>query len=147
MRAIVLTLHKATDTSCRLALYTDELGRKDITVFGRKNAGLYRPTTVLEVVLDRQKGTIHNLKEAVLLSAPDDHPAALMDALVKAEVLERSLREPMPDAKLFEVIEKNIKKSVPEFLHALSVGLGYGGQMLDEWRELQSLAIYEQIIQ
>lgn len=144
MRAIVLGIQKVKDNSSRLLLYTDEHGRKDVTVYGRKNAGLYRPTSVLEVVLDTHARSI---KEALLVSAPDENPAALMDALVKAEVLEHTLREPMPDALLFRIIEDSIKKSVPEFLHALSVGMGYGGQMLDEWHDLQSLAIYHEIVQ
>lgn len=144
MRAIVLGIQKVKDNSSRLLLYTDEHGRKDVTVYGRKNAGLYRPTTVLEVVLDTHGRSI---KEAMLVSAPGENPAALMDAMVMAEVLEHTLREPMPDALLFNIIVDSIKKTVPEFLHALSVGMGYGGQMLDEWHDLQSLAIYHEIVQ
>ena len=157
--AIVLSLSKHDDRSMLLHAYTRERGYLSIYIYGaggrRHTLGLYLPLNAVSLVVDTPPDRPARLRESTLLATHNYTPMQQMAALTIAEVALRSMHEPLPDPAVYELLlstaamleHEEAQKIVPPFLVALSRLLGYGGQMLDEWNSLSSLAMYHELIQ
>lgn len=157
-RAIVFALRKHTDRSLHLILYTHACGRVDAYLFrpgSKSQLALYAPMNELELVLSDNPNKPYSVLEATLISAVSASPENQFIALTLSDVLLHTLCEPMSDEAVYRLLastsselvaEANSKKIVPTFLSALSIALGYGGQPLEEWMQLSSLAMYDSLI-
>lgn len=150
-RAIVLSLRKHSDRAMLLSVYTEAEGRKDVLVYGaqgkRHGIGLYRPMVEIELVTIDTPNRRPALKESTLLRDISDSPERQMTALIMAEVAYVTLREPSPDAEVYHLLSQAASMDVPTYLWRLSTVLGYGGEALEEWQNLTSLAMYRDLIQ
>lgn len=154
MHAFVLALRKHTDRAQILTLYTLERGRMDVFVYGaggkRHALGLYRPMQEIQLEIDEHPNKPATLKEASLVSALSDSPEQQMVALTIAEVVYRTILEPLTDEAVYRLLQNTTKdmtiQTIPAFLTAFSHVLGYGGNLLPEWQNLTSLSMYRELI-
>ncbi len=155
--SIVLGLHKHGDNSSILHAYTRAYGRINYMVYGNKWKATLTPMSIVEIVSQsRATMPIAAISSVERLFVPQkqdvQHHCA---ALFMAEAVEKSVRHPMADEELFDWLTETIKKldqtdelqSFPDtFMTRLSELLGYGGAVLDEWRDLKSLDIVQTVL-
>lgn len=156
--AIVLGLSKHSDKAMRLHAYTRSNGYISMLVYGaggrKHSVGLYMPMTELNLIIDTPTARPMRLREKNLISSHTYTPLRQIVALTIAEVIMRTMREPIADESVYTLVRNTAamietedeKEIVPRFLVALSHCLGYGGQMLDEWSQLSSLSMYHELI-
>lgn len=155
-QAVILNCRKKGDNSSLVETYTQEQGRVDFMVFGNKWKSTLQPMAVVEISYQqtptRTMGTITEVTRT-FVPQNQDMPHQCM-ALFMAEIIEKSLRLPLTDETLFNWLTNSIKKLdqmdelsnfAAEFMAQLSTILGYGGAVLDEWRDLKSLDIIQTI--
>lgn len=156
-RAIILALRRHSDRAMIVSTYTCEQGRVDMLYFGaqgrRHGVGVLRPMAEVELTVDENSLASScggrawpRVKEVSLLHDIPDGPKAAMTALVMAEIAEVSLREPVRDDEVYHLLAQAMTMSLREYMHRLSVALGYGGEPLEEWQGLNSPAIYGEMI-
>lgn len=151
MEAIVLAIQKYKDNASILHTYTRPFGRVQFIIYGKKNLSVLTPMAQVnieaEIVPTR---TIHTLKEVSLNYIPlhlrEDIRRQCV-VLFMAEALYKTLQHPMSDETLFDWICEKIKlldladsiEDIPQkFLYELSELLGYGGEPIDELKDLKS---------
>lgn len=159
MQAIVISLKKHNDKSCILNLYSREGGREQYMVYGNKWKSVLTPMAIVDVTCSgNTKLNIPSVGSATLSYVPK---RLHMDverqcvAMFMAEVVSKTLRHPMEDAAVYDFLvqtiekidtEEDISQTAEQFLRNLSMLLGYGGEMLDEWRELKSMEIVKTVL-
>lgn len=155
-QAVILNCRKKGDTSSLVETYTSEKGRVNFMVFGNKWKSTLQPMAVVEISYQQTPTrTLATITEVTRTFVPQsqDMPHQCM-ALFMAEIIEKSLQLPLTDETLFNWLTDSIKKLdqmdelgdfAAEFMAQLSVLLGYGGTVLDEWRNLKSLDIIQAI--
>jgi len=154
--AIILRVQKKGDNNSLVYAYTRASGRCAYYIYGNKWKSTLHPMALVEISSQHNPTReIENLTSVERTYVPQhqDVPHYCM-AMFMAEVVEKSLKLPMVDETLFDWLEEEIKKLdqrdeltnfVDEFLQGMSLLLGYGGTILDEWRELKSLDIIQTI--
>lgn len=154
--AIILRVQKTGENSSLVYAYTRVSGRGAYTIYGGKWKSTLQPMALVEISSQHNPTReIENLTSVERTYVPQhqDVPHYCM-AIFMAEVLEKTLKHPMADETLFEWLTEETKKLdqrdeltgfVDEFMTGLSTLLGYGGTILDEWRELKSLDVIQTI--
>lgn len=159
MEAIVISLQKHNDKSCILHLYSREKGREQCMVYGNKWKSVLTPMAIVDITYSgNTRLTIPSVGSVTLNYVPKrmhmDVERQCM-AMFMAEVMSKTLQHPMEDVALYDYLTQvirdidtadNISEQPMQFLTRLSMLLGYGGEMLDEWRELKSLEIVKTIL-
>lgn len=155
---IVLGLSKHSDQAMHLHVYTQECGYLNIFVYGaggkRKSLGLYQPLNQLALIIEEPQHAPMRLKEATLITTHTYRPMQQIAAITICEIVARSMHQPTADEQAYRLLVHTAERIenaeeqeiVPRFLVELSKILGYGGQMLDEWRDIKSLAVYNELI-
>jgi len=154
--AIILRVQKKGDNNSLVYAYTRAYGRSAYTIYGNKWKSTLQPMALVEISSQHNPTReIENLTSVERTYVPkhQDVPHYCM-SMFMAEVVEKSLKHPMEDETLFDWLREAIKELdqrdelngfIDEFLMGLSTLLGYGGTILDEWRELKSLDIIQTI--
>lgn len=162
--AIVLAVQKKNDTTSLVHLYTREYGRILYLVYGRKGAGKKRlsgvsinmltPLAWLDIEGSELPGKeIHSLSSAQLhyisRHISEDVQRQCL-AMFMAEALYKTLKHPLSDERVFsylceQIIELDTADSVAhianQFIVSISELLGYGGEPLEEFRNLHSATL------
>jgi len=154
--AIILQVQKKGDNNSLVYAYTRTYGRCAYNTYGNKWKGTLQPMALVEITSQHNPTReIENLTSVERTYVPlhQDVPHYCM-AMFMAEIIEKSLKHPMKDETMFEWLTEEIKKLdqmdeltdfVDEFRTGFSTLLGYGGTILDEWRELKSLDVIQTI--
>ena len=170
VEAIVLAFQKRNDSSSLLHLYTREYGRIAVVVYGAQtivsrknkpfNKSLFSPLSWLDVIVreNHSEKSIYTLHSASYHYIPNYIHIDIKRqcvAIYIAEVLYKSLRHPLADEQVFDYITSQIKEidsadsigSIPlNFIVQLSGLLGYGGEIMEEIREIKSAELVEDIL-
>lgn len=143
-----------------LHTYTRLNGRMNLVVYGGQATGdrhtLRIPLTLVEISYDNKPNqemhTLHSFSP--LYIPPQQDGIKQLISLFVGEVIYKTLKQPMADERVFDFLQDCIKELnneltplqandarvfVEEFMAKLSVLLGYGGERLDEWKNLNSL--------
>jgi len=154
--AIILRMMKTGENSSLVYAYTRASGRCAYYIYGNKWKSTLQPMALVEITSQHNPTReIENITSAERTYVPrhQDVPHYCM-AIFMAEVVEKSLKHPMEDERLFDwlketIIELDQKDGLTgvadAFLQGLSTLLGYGGTILEEWRELKSLDVIQTI--
>lgn len=161
MDAIVLSLTPHGDTSSLLYVYTKTYGRMMFVVYGKKgtsngkkskaNLNILYPMSVVQITADINPVKQYNYVKSVSLSYI---PRSLLSdtkkmciSLFIAEAFSKVVKHQMEDEELYKFLLGSIKEldsadsveNIPElFIERLSVVLGYGGEIIDELKDLSS---------
>lgn len=159
MEAVVISLKKHNDKSYILNLYSREKGREQCMVYGNKWKSLLIPMAIVDIIYTgNTKLSLPSIGSVSLTYVPKRIHLDVKRqcvAMFLAEVVSKTLRHPMADPAVYDYLVKtiqavdtndNIIDQPEQFLRNLSVLLGYGGEMLDEWHELKSLEIVQTIL-
>lgn len=128
-------------------------------VYGQAKKGLKgilgTPLTIVEISYDNKPGqemhVIHSLSPVYL---PEPNPDLLFIRMFISEVIYKTLRQPMADERVYQFLVDYIQKEAPSdstsdlqaFMTQLSVLLGYGGEWLEEWKELKSVEMLREML-
>lgn len=154
--AIVLALHKKGDNSCLLEAYTAEGGRALFMVFGKRWTSMLQPMSIVDISFHHQPTRdVYNVVSVESTFVPKTNDVAhFCIKMFMAELMLKTLTHPMSDSALFDYIEKaviqldqlnDLKGFVEDFMKQVSQLAGYGGAILDEWRNLKSIDIIQTI--
>ena len=163
--AIVIHCQKYSDKAVILHTYTRSNGRLNLMVYGGKKKGNIRgligtPLAMVEIEYENKPGqemhTLHSIAP-LFLPQPQNSEQQLISMLI-SEVIYKTLKQPMADERVYQFLEESIVRLnrpdelkegsvfVKEFLETLSALLGYGGVWLDEWKELHSLKMIQEML-
>lgn len=156
--AIVLSVTKTSDNVSVAGLYTQTGGREQFIVYGNKLKALLTPMAWVEITADRKPSrNIATLTHASLYYIPQQTGIRVDKqcvALFMAEALSKTLRHPMADEALFlfltQMVQELDQTDMPQqtaslFMTGLSEHLGYGGEPLEELKEMKSLDVIRTI--
>ncbi len=160
---IVLAVQRKSDTTSLVHLYTREYGRVLYMVYGgrggRKRSGgvnmnMLTPLSWVDIEGRELPGqTLHSLVSAQLHYVPNHLPVDIKRqclAMFMAEALYKTLKHPLSDERVFDylcgqIVELDTGDSIEHiaghFVSRLSELLGYGGEPLEEFRNLHSAAL------
>jgi len=154
--AIILRVQKTGDNSSLVYAYTRACGRNTYVVYGNKWKATLQPMALVEICAQnnpaRNTSSLVSV-ERIYVPQQQDIPHYCMNMMM-AEVIEKSIQHPMEDVVIWDWLVAETKKLdqmdeltgfSDEFLLGMSRLLGYGGTILDEWRELKSLDIIQTI--
>ena len=165
-QAIVIHCQKHSDKAVILHTYTELNGRMNFIVYGGNKKGVMRgiiqaPLAIVELEYDNKPGqemhVLHSLSP-VYIPEPDNEQAFVR--MFISEAIYKTLRQPMADEKVYAFLTKYIRligreaerqkgrevEGLQEFMRQFSVLLGYGGVWLDEWKELKSLKMIDEMM-
>lgn len=159
MLGVVISIQKHNDKSSILSLYTREKGRTQCVVYGNKWKSTLTPMAEVEVSYSSNKNrVIPSLDNVSLNYVPKRLHSSVQRqcvAMFIAEVIGKTLRHPMEDTEIFDYIsqiireldtKEDISQLPQQFLIRLSELLGYGGEPLEEWKNLKSTEILRTIL-
>lgn len=115
MLAVILSLRPYSDRAHIVHTYTRACGRMNYMVYGlgkKKSSGLYAPLSVVEMEVSASGRAMESVKEAHLAYIPQRLATDMRRqtvALFIAEVLYRTLRHPMADEGLFDLIAATVR--------------------------------------
>lgn len=115
MLAVILSLRLYSDRAHIVHTYTRACGRMNYMVYGlgkKKSSGLYAPLSVVEMEVSASGRAMESVKEAHLAYIPQRIATDMRRqtvALFIAEVLYRTLRHPMTDEGLFDMIASTVR--------------------------------------
>lgn len=115
MLAVILSLRPYSDRAHIVHTYTRACGRMNYMVYGlgkKKSSGLYAPLSVVEMEVSASGRAMESVKEAHLAYIPQRIATDMRRqtvALFIAEVLYRTLRHPMTDEGLFDMIASTVR--------------------------------------
>lgn len=154
--AIILRLQKRGDNTSLVSAYTRTGGCSAYIVYGNKWKSTLQPIALVEI--SAQHNPTHEVGSLVSVErsfVPQQQDVAhYCMAMFMAEIIEKSLKHPMQDEVLFDWLKEEIKKLdqrdeltgwANQFMVGFSQLLGYGGAILDEWRNLKSLDVIQTI--
>ncbi|MCQ2342970.1 MAG: DNA repair protein RecO [Paludibacteraceae bacterium] len=154
--AIVLCIRRKGDNSSLLEVYTRDSGRRTFLLYGHKWQSNLLPMSLVTITAsnpNREVSAVSQVERYFVPQHTDIRRQCI--ALLMAEAIEKSMRLPMADETLYDWLEDQVKQldQLEEtdqdyplaFLTHMSELLGYGGVMIDEWRDLKSLDIIERI--
>jgi len=157
--AIVLAIQRHRDTSSIVHLYTQETGRMQALVYGKKKISMLTPLSIVEVSLSiKPSRPFSTLQDVSLIYIPirlNQDVQRQSIALFIAEALYKTMKLPMQDIPLFNALVEDIKEldmadsvaHIPhQFLHRLSELLGYGGEPIEELSDMKSWELVNVII-
>jgi len=154
--AIILRVQKTGENSSLVYAYTRASGRSAYYIYGNKWKATLQPMALVEICAQNNPTrNTSNLVSVDRIYVPQhqDIPHYCMNIMM-AEVIEKSIQHPMEDAIIWNWLVEEIKKLdqmdeltsfADEFLLGMSHLLGYGGTIMDEWRELKSLDVIQTI--
>ena len=173
--AIIIHCQKYSDKAVILHTYTRREGRQNFMVYGgnKKSSlkGLIEtPLSIVEITYDNKPGRdMHSLHSIAPLFLPthEDNLNRLV-RMFMSEVIYKTLRQPMADERVYDFLERSIKEGtnpqplakeevendhlsaisngIEDWMMQLSALLGYGGEWLDEWKELNSLDMIREVL-
>ena len=164
-QAIVIHCQKHSDKAVILHAYTRSNGRQNLMVYGGKKKGNIRgligtALALVEIEYENKPGhemhTLHSINP-LYLPQPQNSEQQLVGMLI-SEVIYKTLKQPMADERVYDFLEESVKRLnrpdelkgdlafVKEFMETLSALLGYGGVWLDEWKELNSLKMIQEML-
>lgn len=115
MLAVILSLRPYSDRAHIVHTYTRACGRMNYMVYGlgkKKSSGLYAPLSVVEMEVSASGRAMESVKEAHLAYIPQRLATDMRRqtvALFIAEVLYRTLKHPMADEGLFDLIAATVR--------------------------------------
>ena len=115
MLAVILSLRPYSDRAHIVHTYTRACGRMNYMVYGlgkKKSTGLYAPLSVVEMEVSASGRAMESVREAHLAYIPQRIATDMRRqtvALFIAEVLYRTLRHPMGDEGLFDLIAATVR--------------------------------------
>ena len=115
MLAVILSLRPYSDRAHIVHTYTRACGRMNYMVYGlgkKKSTGVYAPLSVVEMEVSASGRAMESVKEAHLAYIPQRIATDMRRqtvALFIAEVLYRTLRHPMTDEGLFDMIASTVR--------------------------------------
>ena len=115
MLAVILSLRPYSDRAHIVHTYTRACGRMNYTVYGlgkKKSSALYAPLSLVEMEVSGQGKAMGSVREAHLAYVPQRIGTDMRRqtvALFIAEVLYRTLRHPMGDEGLFDLIAATVR--------------------------------------
>lgn len=127
--AIVLALTPHSDRAMILSVYTRERGRQNYMVYGagarRKSRAQFAPMTRITLTVDEQPTReMQTLRQAEMRMVPEQLTTDIRRqtvALFIAELLYRTIRHPMEDDTLFQLIDHTAealeRSDEPENIH------------------------------
>ena len=169
-QAILIHCQKYSDRAVILHTYTREGGRTNLMVYGgnKKSAlkGLIEtPLAIVEISYDNKPGqemhTLHSISPILLPNQTDS--LYLLIQMFISEVIYKTLRQPMADERVYDFLADYIRMfgnrledgtsclqvrgdELQAFMTQFSVLLGYGGEWLDEWNNLNSLKMIQEMM-
>ena len=154
MQGIVLHIEHKTDKTTLLYAYTREKGRQVFAVYGaggrKKRLADLTPMSIVELTVKHSAHAIPVLQEVRLVYVPTRIPfegRRQVIAMYIAEALSKTLKYEMTDEPLYHFLlsvaqdldqTEDLASFVGEFITNLSILLGYGGQPMEELKELRS---------
>ncbi len=157
---IVLAVQRKSDKSSLVHVYTREYGKVLYMVYGGGkrsgcvNRNILTPLSWIEIEGKELSGkSLHGLVSAQLHYVPQHLPTDVRRqcvAIFMAEMLYKTLCHPLSDEKVFDyisslIIELDTSDSIEHipshFPVRLSELMGYGGEPLEEFRNLHSSAL------
>ncbi len=154
MQGIVLHIVHKTDKTTLLYAYTRERGRQVFAVYGaggrKKRLADLAPMSIVELTVQPSARDIPVLQEVRLIYVPTRIPFEVrrqVIAMYIAEVLSKTLKYEMTDEPLYHFLlsvaqdidqTDDLTSFAGEFMTNLSILLGYGGQPIEELKELRS---------
>ncbi len=154
MQGIVLHIEHKTDKTTLLYAYTREKGRQVFAVYGaggrKKRLADLTPMSIVEITVQPSAKDIAVLQEVRLVYVPTRIPFEVKRKVVAmyiAEALTKVLRYELSDEPLYQYLiavaqdidqTEDIASLASEFTTNLSIMLGYGGEPIEELRELRS---------
>ncbi len=139
-------------------------------VYGQAKKGLKgilgTPLTMVEISYDNKPGqemhVLHSLSPVYL---PEPNPDLIFCRMFISEVIYKTLKQPMADERVYEFLAEYIRRQatgyrledgaarlqvrgegLQAFMTQFSVLLGYGGEWLDEWKELKSVEMIQEMM-
>lgn len=162
---IVLAVQRKNDNSSLVHVFTREYGKVVYTLYGgggkrsrNRSTNILTPMAWIEIEGKELKGTtLHGLVSMQLHYVPQHISTDIRRqcvAMFMAEVLYKTLRHPLSDERVFDYIcnqitELDTSDSIEHISSHFSVGLselmGYGGDPLEEFQNLRSVALLNMV--
>ena len=170
VEAVVLAIQQKNDSSSLVHLYTREYGRILGILYGKKgsskrspqkaNRSLFTPLSWIDLTLKDSpaQASFFTIQTASYHYVPrflNTNVKRQFIALFMAEALYKTLQHPLADDRLFDFVTKQIQQldtadSVEhihtDFRFQLSYLLGYGGNPIEELKQLKTEAVLKEIL-
>jgi len=157
-QAIVITTQAQRDNRSIVHLYTRSGGRMRYAVYGHRWHSLLQPLALVEITANQTTAqAMPTLESVALCYVPNGMQRDVRRqcvAMFVAEVIEKTMRMPMSDECIYDYLSQtcraidttnDIEHLPGHFLTHLSELAGYGGEPMDEYRDLKSLEVIRTI--